>query len=126
MVNWQTELKRFLVKKYKEVMGEEISTENIQTIEIPFDLDLSLLTIKELGHIYAFAIMKEDFEHTDGLANEIAKRGCGIKIDTNNIKQTGTIIIYQNDNPEKPVFSVPIKIYPDGIIVDFENDEVMN
>jgi hypothetical protein len=126
MVNWEMELKRFLVKKYKEVVGEEISVENFSTIEIPFDLDLAGLTIKELGHIYAFAIMKEDFEQTDGLANEIAKRECGIKIDTNNVKQTGAIIIYQNNNPEKPIFSVPMKIYPDGMIVDFEKDEVMN
>jgi len=62
MVNWESELKRYLAKKFKEIMGEEIPLENIHAVEVDFNLTLSALTISELGNIYAFAIMKEDFE----------------------------------------------------------------
>jgi hypothetical protein len=123
MVNWESELKRFLAKKFNEITGGEISVENIKTVEIQVDLDVTLLTVKELGHIYVYAIMKEDFEHADSLANELTKRGCGVKIETDDIKKIGAIIVYQLSDINKILVNIPLKIYPDGMMVDFEKQD---
>jgi hypothetical protein len=117
--NWQYELKKYLARKFQEVTGEEISINNIRTVEVHVDINLKGLTISELGHIYAFAIMKEDFEHADGLANELASRGHCIKIDTDEAKKCGNInIINTVDN--KVAYSVPMIVCADGMMIDFE------
>lgn len=122
MVNWESELKRYIAKKFKEMMGEEIPLENIHTIEVEMNLNLSGLTISELGNIYAFAIMKEDFEHAKKLAAYLNKKGFKIKIETDDVKKIGNINIYKKSRAKvkKPEVIIPIKIYPDGMIVDFE------
>lgn len=122
MVNWESELKRYLAKKFKEIMGEEIPLENIHAVEVDFNLTLSALTISELGNIYAFAIMKEDFEQAKKLAEELEKRKHSIKIEIDDVKRVGSINVYKKSRAKvkKPVVSVPIKVYPDGMIVDFE------
>ena len=117
--NWEYELKKYLARKFQEATGEEISIENIHTVEVHVDINPKVLTITELGHIYAFAIMKEDFEYADGLANELASRGHCIKIETDDIKKCGSInIINTADN--KVAYSVPMKVCTDGMMVDFE------
>ncbi len=122
MVNWESELKRYLAKKFKEIMGEEIPLENIHAVEVDFNLTLSALTISELGNIYAFAIMKEDFEQAKKLAEQLEKKGYNIKIETDDVKRVGSINVYKKSRTKvkKPVVTVPMKIYPDGMIVDFE------
>lgn len=124
MLNWESELKRFLAKKFNEIVDDEdyeISTDNIQTVEIQMELDLPTLTVRELAHIYAFAIMKEDFEHAEILANELLRRELIIKIETDEVKKTSAINVY--DTFEKIITAIPMKIYPDGMMVDFENDD---
>jgi len=122
MVNWESELKRYLAKKFKEIMGEEIPLENIHAVEVDFNLTLSALTISELGNIYAFAIMKEDFEQAKKLSEQLEKKGYNIKIETDDVKRVGSINVYKKSRTKvkKPVVTVPMKIYPDGMIVDFE------
>lgn len=122
MVNWESELKRYLAKKFKEIMGEEIPLENIHAVEVDFNLTLSALTVSELGNIYAFAIMKEDFEQAKKLSEQLEKKGYNIKIETDDVKRVGSINVYKKSRTKvkKPVVTVPMKIYPDGMIVDFE------
>lgn len=126
MVNWQKELKKFLAKKFNEMVDDEenyVTPENIMTLEIEFDLELNLLTSKELTHIYAYAVMKEDFEAAKRLMKEINNRGYYVKMDINEKENTGLINVIDHKNPDKIISSVPIKIYPDGLMVDFEKEE---
>lgn len=129
MVNWENEFKRFFVKKIKELTGKEIPLENIQAIKINFDLDVFSLTIKELGHIYALAIMKENFEEAKKFAEHLSERGYDIKIETDDVKRIGSIDIYKKPRTrrktknKKPVVSIPMKIYPDGMVVDFDKHD---
>lgn len=127
MLNWEGELKRFIAKKFNQIVDNEdyhITTDNIQTIEVEMELDLPTLTVSEIAHVYAFAIMKEDFEQAKKLADELSNRNLVIKIETDEIKRIGAINVY--DEFEKIITAIPLKIYPDGMIVDFEKDEDFN
>ena len=73
MLNWEYELKKFLVKKFNTLTGGEISTDNISIVEFHAELDLNLLTIKELAYLYAFSIMKEEFEEAKKIYGELNK-----------------------------------------------------
>ena len=50
------------------------------------------------------------------------KKGYNIKIETDDVKRVGSINVYKKSRTKvkKPVVTVPMKIYPDGMIVDFE------
>lgn len=122
MVNWEDELKRFLAKKFKEVIGTDIPIENIHTIEMNVDLDLSQLSVKDLGQIYGFAIMKEDFEQAKRIADELEIRHCTISIDIDEKKRVGNINIYQQPVTNVAYLSIPLKVYSDGMMIDFEKE----
>jgi hypothetical protein len=126
MVNWQKELKNFLAKKFNEMVDDEeyhVSPENIMTIEIDFDLQLDQLTDKELTHIYAYAVMKEDFEAAKKLTKEINNRSYDVRIDIDEKENIGLINVVEHKNPNKTICSVPMKVYPDGLMVDFEKED---
>jgi hypothetical protein len=122
MVNWEDELKRFLAKKFKEVIGTDIPLENIHTIEMNVDLNLSQLSVEDLGQIYGFAIMKEDFEQAKKVAEELEIRHCTISIDIDEKKHVGSINIYQLPVTDTVFLAIPLKVYPDGMIIDFEKE----
>lgn len=126
MVNWQKELKKFLAKKFNEMVDDDeyhVSPENIMTLEIEFDLQLNQLTDKELTHIYAYAVMKEDFEAAKKLTQEINVRGYDVEINTDEEKNAGIINVIDHKKPNKIICSVPVKVYPDGLMVDFEKED---
>jgi len=52
----------------------------------------------------------------------LEKKGYNIKIETDDVKRVGSINVYKKSRTKvkKPVVTVPMKIYPDGMIVDFE------
>lgn len=122
MLNWQYELKKYLAKKFYEKMGFEIGVENIHTIEMNLDLDLSLISIDDLAHIYAFSIMKEDFEEAKKVADELKKRKCNIEIDTDSSKNVGSIKITKKSKKKPISIQIPLKVYPDGVMIDFEKE----
>jgi len=122
MLNWQYELKKYLAKKFYEKMGFEIGVENIYTIEMNLDLDLSLISIDDLAHIYAFSIMKEDFEEAKKVADELKKRKCNIEIDTDSSKNVGSIKITKKSKKKPISIQIPLKVYPDGVMIDFEKE----
>jgi len=122
MVNWEDELKRFLAKKFKEVVGEDMPLENIHMIQVDFDLNLSQLSVKDLGQVYGFAIMKEDFEQAKKIAEELEIRHCKIDIEIDEKKCIGNINIYQLPVTGTAFLSIPLKVYPDGMMIDFEKE----
>ena len=122
MINWEDELKRYIARKFKEIMGEDIPLEHIHTIELNVDLDLPALSIKDLASIYSFAIMKEDFEEAKKIADELQKRDVEIKIETDDKKKTGVINFYLKPQISIPYLDIKMKILPDGMMVDFEKE----
>jgi uncharacterized protein YfkK (UPF0435 family) len=123
MVNWEDELKQYIVKKFKENFNEEISIEKIQTVEIKVDEDLSSFDINELAYMYAFAMMKETFEEAKAISDEFAKRNCEIKFDIDDANKTGVINIYLRPETSVACIDIQMKILPDGVIIDFEKED---
>ncbi len=122
MVNWEDELKRYLAKKFKEIVGEDMPLENIRMVQLNADLNLPQLSVKDLARIYGFAIMKEDFEQAKKIAEELETRHCKIEIDIDEKKHTGTINIYQLPVANTSYLTIPLKVYPDGMMIDFEKE----
>jgi len=122
MVNWKDELKRYIARKVKETTGEDVPLDHIHTIEIHADLDYSSMSIKDLASIYAFAIMKEDFEDAKKVANELEKRDIEIKIETDESKHTGSINFYMKPQVSIPYLDIKLKVLPDGMMIDFEKE----
>jgi hypothetical protein len=52
---------------------------------------------------------------------KIIGRNCRVELITDEVKRTGEINIYFENN-DIPEIIVPLKVYPDGIIIDFEKD----
>jgi hypothetical protein len=123
MVNWEDELKRYIARKFKETMGEDIPLDHIYTLELNVDLDLPSLSIHDLASIYSFAIMKEDFEEAKKIADELQKRDCEIRIETDDKNKTGVINFYIKPQVSIPYLDIKMKILPDGMMVDFNKED---
>ena len=124
MVNWESEFKRYLAKKFKEVIGEELPIENISTIKVNMDIDITLLTIKELALIYAWAIMQENYEQAEIVKQELTKRNGKIEFDIDEKTKTGTINVYIVPKTSITCVDIKIKVLPDGMMIDFDKEEL--
>jgi len=123
MVNWEKELKNYIAKKVKETLGFEMDAQNIGILTVNTDIDLTLLDIDELAMVYAFAIMREDFEHAKVISDELETRNCDIKININPDNKTGAINVYLRPEASVAYLDIKLKVLPDGMIVDFENQK---
>jgi hypothetical protein len=122
MLNWKDELKRYIAKKVKEMTGKDVPLDHIHTVEVNTELDYSSMSIKDLSSIYAFAIMKEDFEDAKKVANELKKRNIKIKIETDENNQSGSINFYLKPEMSTPYIDIKMKVLPDGMMIDFEKE----
>jgi hypothetical protein len=109
MVNWETDLKKYIAKKLSKIKGFNINPDEIKGFRVNTDIDISKLDIRELATIYAFAIMQENFEQANAIVEEFARKNCEVKIDVDDFKKTGNIDVH-------------MKILPDGMIMDFEKE----
>ena len=125
MLNWEYELKKFLVKKFNTLTGGEISTDNISIVEFHAELDLNLLTIRELAYLYAFSIMKEEFEEAKKIADNILKRKHKIILNIDEPNRVGSVDVYKDTKrkQKKPVAHVSLIVKSDGMMIDFEKEE---
>jgi hypothetical protein len=124
MLNWQDDLKRYIAKKFKQATGEEIPLANIKTVEVHADIDLAKLSITELTYMYAFSLMKEDFEHAQRIADVIKEKKHRIEIETDDSKRIGSVNVYKDTKRKsKVVAHVSLKVLPDGMMIDFEKEE---
>ena len=121
MVDWEMELKKYIAKKMKNTVGLDVSPAEIQAIKVNTDIDLTSLEIEDLALVYAFAIMEEDFEHAKTISDELNTRNCEVKIDIDDFKKTGVINVYKQPETSIVYVDVKLKILPDGMIIDFEN-----
>jgi hypothetical protein len=122
--SWHNEFKKFFIKKFKGMMGEDfdISPDNITIIEIPMDIDVSQLSLKELTSIYAHAIMKEDYEGAEGIKKEIIKRGYEIKIEAGENKNEAVLRTFNPEKPDMEEITIDMKVNKDTLMIDFEKE----
>jgi hypothetical protein len=120
MVDWESEFKKYIVEKFKDKLGFEISPASIKGLYVNTNIDLSLLEINDLAIVYAFAIMREDFEQAKRITDELAIRDCTISIDTDDLKKTGVINVYKKPETKTAYIDVKMKVLPDGMMIDFE------
>lgn len=118
MNNWQDDLKKYVVRKHKELTGEELSIEAISDVDIDFDVNLNDLSIEDLGNMYSFALMMERYEFAQKIHNELKSRNCDVNVTINDEINSGFITI--TVLPKSKVIRIDMKIIPTGLIVDFD------
>jgi len=120
MVDWEKELREYIVRKMKNRLGLDVNPSEIKTVSVDAEVDFKILEIEELAMIYAFAIMKEDFEEAKEIADELKTRDCIVEIDVNDLEKTGVINVYKQPETSVVFIDIKLKVLPDGMIVDFE------
>jgi hypothetical protein len=122
MTDWENELKKYLSKKFEKVTGVNIPLNSIHAVLIDSDLDIIELSIDDLANMYAFAIMRENFEQANKIKNELLVRDCEININIDDTSKTGEV--YLKPNKEIPISVVYMKVLSDGMIIDFEKQNL--
>jgi hypothetical protein len=132
-VDWRSELKKFAIKKIKEMliaMGDEdaadVMPDQVQIYEVPFEIKKENLENFEpltLARIFAHMIMRDDFELAEATSNVLKNKGYDVSIDINESGKTANIMVKKTNMEE--VIKIPMKIYPDGMIIDFEKEDVL-
>lgn len=123
MVDWEDSYKRYVTRKYEEIMGEPLPIGNISTCDVNVDLDITLLSIDEMAYMYAFAIMKEDFEQAKILSDEFEKRNSRIEIEVDADEKTAIVNVYLQPNKKIESIDIKMKILSDGMMIDFDEDD---
>ena len=121
MNNWEFEFKKYIAKKMQENLGMEINIDDIGDIIVNTNIDYNGIDIEDLATIYAFAIMREDFEMAKRVADEFQNRNCEIKIDVDEGKKTGIINVYLKPNSTISEVEIKMKVTTDGMVIDFES-----
>jgi hypothetical protein len=122
--NWEDEFKKILIDYVKKFTGKDISDYQIITTSVPID-DLQYFSLENLARLYAFSIMKEDYEQAEIVSVELKKRNCKIKINVDELKKTGIIdIIYQPKDVIAKI-SINMKVLKEGMMIDFENNDLI-
>lgn len=120
MVDWESSLKKYLVKKFKETLGLTITEESITRFEVNPDVDLNGLLLEELITIYAFALMREDFERAKVVADEVESYNARIAFDVDEANKTGEIKIFVEPSNASADIIMYMKILPEGVVIDWE------
>jgi len=123
MVEWEKEFKKYIANKFREKLGFNIDPHDIKKLEVNTNIDLTQLLVDELAMVYAFAIMREDFEQAKVIADELETRNCEVKIDVDDANKSGAINIYLKPEVSIPYLDIKMKILPDGMIIDFEKQQ---
>lgn len=123
MVNWEDTYKRYVTRKYEEIMREPLPLGNINIRDVNVDLDVTVLSIEELVYMYTFAVMKENFEQAEYLKKVLLEKNCEVKIDVDDSEKTAIVNAYVK--PEVSIAYVDIKmvITPEGMMIDFDEED---
>ena len=120
MVDWESSLKKYLVKKFKETLGLDITEDNITKFHVNAETDLSGLLLEELITVYAFALMREDFERAQVVAEEVESHNARIVFDVDEVNKTGEIKIFVAPENVSADIQMFMRIEDDGVVVDWE------
>jgi len=124
-VNWETSFKKYIARIFKKEMGFDMDVNNISKIIINTDVDLSLISLYELGWIYAFSIMQENFEQSNLVKEELKKRNCEIDLYINEMTKEGVIDLYIQPKTETKCLEIKLKVLPDGLMIDFDKEDLL-
>jgi hypothetical protein len=120
MSDWHDDLKKYVVRKHKELTGEDLPIESISDVNIDFDVDFDDLSIHDLGNMYSFALMMEKYEFAEKIHNELKSRGCVVNVDLDDEKKSGVINITFSPKTSTKSIDINMKLTPTGIVVDFD------
>lgn len=120
MSDWHDDLKKYVVRKHKELTGEDLPIESISDVNIDFDIDFDDLSIHDLGNMYSFALMMEKYEFAEKIHNELKLRGCKVDVDLDDEKKSGVINITFKPQTKIESINISVKVMPTGIVVDFD------
>ena len=120
MSDWHDDLKKYVVRKHKELTGEDLPIELISDVNIDFDVEFNDLSIHDLGNMYAFALMMENYEFAEKIHNELKSRGCKVDVDLDDKKKSGIINIAYQPQTKLESININMKLTPTGIVVDFD------
>ncbi|MFW6246552.1 MAG: hypothetical protein ACOC22_00050 [bacterium] len=114
--DWNEDLKKYVVRKHKELTGEDLPIEAISDVNIDFDVDFNDLSDHDLGNMYSFALMMEKYEFAKKIDTELKLRGCTIDLDLNEEKKNGVI----NIQTKSKSIIIDMEVLPSGcLMVDF-------
>jgi hypothetical protein len=124
-MGWEEELRRHVLKLIQK-FDPDATMDSIHLIGINFPEfdDLSSFAIPDLGKLYAFAIMREDYEQAKIVKEELLKRDCKINIDIN--EKTKEAILDLTFKPEKGVehIDIHLKVLKDGLTIDWDKEDI--
>lgn len=118
--NWHDDLKKYVVRKHFELTGEELPIDSIKDVNIDFDVDFNDLSVHDLGNMYSFALMMENYEFAGKVHNELKSRGCIIDLDLDESKKCGVINIKYQPEKKMKLIQISMKMLPSGLVVDFD------
>lgn len=120
MANWEDELKNYISRKFEKIMGKSLPVEEITSFKIEMDVPMENLSIKDVGYLYAFSIMKEDFENAAKFKNELNKRDCIVELNIDERNKKGILDIYVKPIATISSIQIHLKVNPEGIQIDFD------
>lgn len=119
-IDWHDELKKYIVRKHKELTGEDLPIEKISDVNIDFDVDFKDLSVHDLGNMYSFALMMEKYEFAEKVHEELKSRGCTVDVNLDEDKKSGIIDIHYEPKAKLQPINISMKILPSGVMVDFD------
>jgi hypothetical protein len=122
MVDWEKSFRAYLIKKMSIVLGIEIADDSVEIIDVSdyVDFEVTTLALEELPMIYAFALMRENFESAKEISDEIESRNARITFDIDEKTNTGQINLYVEPETDVAYANIKMVITPDGVMVDWD------
>ena len=121
-INWEESFKKYVAKKFEEVMGMPLPTDAVDEIAMDFDMDLEELDIRDIGMLYCLSLMSERYEDTQRFLTELGVRNYTTKLNLNEKEGVGVVNIY---SPFEPLESIEINLIvtKEGMMIDWEKEE---
>jgi hypothetical protein len=121
-MEWEEQFKRRLLQILKEI-NLDIKIDDIEIVDIGFpDVDMSGMTVQNLGRLYAFAIMKENYEEAQKVKDELSKRNCQIELKIDEKKKEGILDITFVPDSSVEHIQVNMKVLKDGLSIDWDKE----
>lgn len=123
MVDWESSLKKYLIKKFKETLGLTITESSITKFVVSDVDNFDEQPLEDLMTLYAFALMREDFERAKLIADEVESHNARIVFDVDESNKTGEIKIFLEPESINADMQMFMKIENDGVVIDWDKQK---